>query len=292
MRDPLVSAIIIFKDGQPFISEAIESILKQTYPQLELILADDGSVDGSTEIAEQFADRHAERVKVVHHPNHENLGMSATRNIGVKHSNGEFVAFLDADDVWLPHKILEQVQIMQSHPGIGLVYGKTQIWHNWTAQPGGDKDFFYDLGVEPNRIYEPPEMLANLVENKFQTPTTCNAMILKKAYDKLGGFEESFTGMYEDQIFFSKLYLNWPVYVSDSYWARYRQHAEKAKRNFSRVRYLKERRQFIRFVHKFAQSYWDELDDHTQEILTSELWSSRHPYLDSFAGRFKPHNSK
>lgn len=280
MSSPLVSAIIIFKDGLPFLEDSIESVLTQSYTPLELILVDDGSVDGSETVAATYARRNPEFTTVVCHPKKENKGMSATRNLGVEHSRGEYLAFLDADDVWLPEKTAEQVQIMQAHPDIGLLYGKTQIWHSWTSEPGTPKDFFYDLGVETGRTYNPPELLAILIENKYQTPTTCNAMIRRETYEELGGFEDAFRGLYEDQVFFSKLYMTWPTYVSENYWARYRQHPGNANPKFSRIEYLRQRRAFLRFVYKYAEQHRSMLDERTQKALTRQLWQSNHPYID------------
>ena len=102
---PLVSAVVIFLDAEEFIEEAIESVFAQTYDRWELILVDDGSTDRSTEIARSYAERHPDRVSYVTHPGRVNRGMSASRNRGVEVSSGELIAFLDADDVWLPAKL-------------------------------------------------------------------------------------------------------------------------------------------------------------------------------------------
>ena len=206
--------------------------------------------------------------------------MSASRNLGVQHARGRYIAFLDADDVWLPPKTAEQVAILEAHPDVGLLYGKTQIWHSWSSDPGASDDYFYDLGVEPDKVYPPPALLANLIENRFQTPTTCNAMIRRDAYNELGGFEDTFKGMYEDQVFFSKLYITWPTYVSDRYWARYRQHSGNSGQGFSRTRYLKQRRAFLRFVHGYARPHWPSLDERTRKVLDHQHWQAEHPYLD------------
>ena len=88
----------------------------------------------------------------------------------------------------------------------------------------GYGDFHYDLGVAPDRAYEPPRLFENLLRNVYQTPTTCNALIRHSVVDAVGGFEEAFKGMFEDQVFFAKVLLDHPVFVSDRKWAKYRQH--------------------------------------------------------------------
>src|SRR5262249_40041371 len=133
--EPLVSVIIIFLNAEKFLQEAIESVVAQTYDHWELLLADDGSTDGSTGIARQYADHYPGKVRYLEHAGHQNRGMSASRNLGIRHAVGEYIAFLDADDVWLPHKLEEQVAILNAHPETGMVYGATQVWHSWTGDP-------------------------------------------------------------------------------------------------------------------------------------------------------------
>lgn len=222
-RDPLVSVVIIFLDEAAFLAEAIESVLAQTHSDWQLLLVDDGSSDGSTGIARDYAARHAERIRYMDHEAHANRGMSASRNLGLAHARGKYVAFLDADDVWLPTKLEEQLLIAERFPEVALVYGRTLIWHSWAEGVGTDADFFYDLGVAPDRALQPPLLALLLIGNKAQSPTTCNALMRRNAVLQVGGFEDSFTGMFEDQVLFLKLLLRFPGYVSSSCWAKYRQ---------------------------------------------------------------------
>src|SRR5579862_1030782 len=101
---PLVSVIISFLNGARFIREAVESVFVQTYRNWELLLVDDGSTDQSTQIAREYASLHSENVRYLEHNGHSNRGLSASRNLGIRRSGGEFLAFLDCDDVWLPQK--------------------------------------------------------------------------------------------------------------------------------------------------------------------------------------------
>jgi glycosyltransferase involved in cell wall biosynthesis len=114
---PVVSIITIFLDEERFIGEAVESVSAQTYRDWELLLLDDGSTDGSTEIARRFTEQHPGWIRYLDHPGHANRGMSATRNLGLAHARGPFLAFLDADDVWLPSKLAEQVPTARERAG-------------------------------------------------------------------------------------------------------------------------------------------------------------------------------
>src|SRR5689334_8717967 len=110
---PLVSAVIIFFNGENFLKESIESVRAQTYPNWELLLADDGSTDGSPALARRYAEAEPSRIKYLEHPGHENRGKNAARNLGVRHARGKYIAPLDHDDVWLPNKLEEQVAILE-----------------------------------------------------------------------------------------------------------------------------------------------------------------------------------
>jgi glycosyltransferase involved in cell wall biosynthesis/peptidoglycan/xylan/chitin deacetylase (PgdA/CDA1 family) len=225
---PLVSAVVIFLDAEEFIEEAIESVFAQTYDRWELILVDDGSTDHSPEIARGYAEQHPERVFYATHPDGVNRGMSASRNRGVEVSRGELIAFLDADDVWLPMKLDEQVAVLASHPEVGVVYGRTEWWYSWSGDPGsGVSDYLFDPAVPLDSVIDPPSLVLPLIRNEAP-PYTCSLMVRRGAYERLGGFEESFRGLFEDQVFFAKVFLHERVYVASACWDRYRQHERSA----------------------------------------------------------------
>ncbi len=109
----LVSVVIPVYNGERHIKDAIDSVLAQTYSQVELIVVDDGSTDNTKSLIKEY--------EGVEYRYQKNAGQAAARNSGIKHSRGEFVAFLDADDVWLPDKLEKQVPLF-SDPSVGLVY--------------------------------------------------------------------------------------------------------------------------------------------------------------------------
>lgn len=125
-NDPKASIFIPSFNHAQFLPEAIESVLAQTYPHIELVIVDDGSTDGSLEIANSYAQKHPSTVRVFTHENHANLGISATVNEGFKRSTGDFFSGLPSDDMLLPDKVEKQVRFLQSHPDVGFVYAKVQ----------------------------------------------------------------------------------------------------------------------------------------------------------------------
>lgn len=218
---PAVTAITIFLDEERFLAEAVESVLAQSFADWELILVDDGSKDLSPAIAQSYALRHPDRIRCLAHPGGGNRGMSASRNLGLSQARGRYLGFLDADDVWMPDKLAQQSAILDAHPECGLVYGRTLIWQ---SSDGSGEDFLYPLGVAADAVHRPPRLFELLVENKAQSPTTCNALMRRSLITEVGGFEGGFRGMFEDQAFFAKALLARPAYVDGRIWAKYRQH--------------------------------------------------------------------
>jgi glycosyltransferase involved in cell wall biosynthesis len=108
---PLVSVIVPVHDGAPFLSAAIDSALAQDYRPIELIVVDDGSADDSASIARRYPDVRVSR--------QDHRGVSAARNAGVALATGSLIAFLDADDTWLPGKLARQVELMNQRPDVG-----------------------------------------------------------------------------------------------------------------------------------------------------------------------------
>ncbi len=227
---PLVSCVVIFLNAQRFIQEAIESVLAQTHRNWELLLVDDGSTDASTRIALRYAQEHPGRVRYLEHPGHENRGMSASRNLGIDRARGEHVAFLDADDVWLPRKLERQVEILELQPEAGMVYGSTQYWYSWTGDPADalhdSRDFVERRGVQPNTLVKPPALLATFLRDGGAVPCLCSVLVRREVVEDVGGFEEEFRGQYEDQAFYAKIGLKAPVFVEDGCWSKYRRHPD------------------------------------------------------------------
>jgi glycosyltransferase involved in cell wall biosynthesis len=219
----LVSVILCFYNEKLFLREAIESVLSQDYPQWELFLVDDGSSDESTEIAKEYAAQYPRKIAYLDHAYHQNKGLSASRNAGIKKCRGSYVAFLDADDVWLPDKLRTQINIFRNNPRITVALEASLYWNSWADSKKADT--IVRVGAQEG-IYKAPQLMLSLYPlGKGSAPCPSGIMVHRGVLRRCV-FEELFRGMfqmYEDQAFLCKVYLKETVYVSALCHNKYRQ---------------------------------------------------------------------
>ncbi len=119
----LVSVIIPVYNGERYLGEALASVLQQSYRPLEIIVVDDGSQDGTAQVAQQFGDQ-------VRYTFQTQQGTGPARNHGVALARGDFLAFLDADDLWLPHKLQLQMNALQQDPTLAMAFGQVEQFYS------------------------------------------------------------------------------------------------------------------------------------------------------------------
>ncbi len=276
--EPVVSVVVIFHDDERFLGEAIDSVLGQTFTEWELLLVDDGSTDGSTDIARRVAARQPHRVRYLEHPGHANRGISATRNRGIEDARGQYVAFLDSDDVWIPEKLEEQVTILEANPEVGLLFGASRYWWSWAGEDTrGDK--VMQVGAQGDRVHHPPSLLLQLHplgQGVSPCPSSCIAS--RALLDAVGGFEAHMPGLYDDQGFLTKAYLATPVFVSNKCWDRYRRHPDAITLTSSSVQYDEERRYFLNWFTDYLRAE-GVTDPDVHHMLERAWWPYRHPML-------------
>jgi glycosyltransferase involved in cell wall biosynthesis len=141
MKKPLISCIVPVFNGEKYLGEALDSILKQTYRPLEIIVADDGSTDGTTAVTARYG-------KQIRYLRQDNVGASTARNFGLNAARGEFVAFLDADDLWHLEKLERQMARFEARPELDL--SVTHLQNFWIPELEKEKARF-----EHHRLAEP-----------------------------------------------------------------------------------------------------------------------------------------
>ncbi len=167
---PGISVIIPTYNSARYLPQALDSVFAQNYPQVEIIVVDDGSTDETSQIIRPYRDR-------LLYLRQENAGSAAARNAGLAHAHGKYVVFLDADDWLLPGKLQQQVDILQSQPEVGLVHSGWQL----VSETGNPLET-----VEP--WHEVPTL--DLDGWVWYKPVQMGAMLFRKAWlDRIAGFD-------------------------------------------------------------------------------------------------------
>jgi glycosyltransferase involved in cell wall biosynthesis len=280
----LVSVVMPIHDAGRYLAEAIDSVRAQRYDRWELILVDDGSTDGSAAIAARYADAEPGRITLLRHPDGGSHGASASRNLGLARAGGDFVAFLDADDLWLPENLAEQVPRLRAVPEAGVLYSRTLYWHSW-REPAARRDYMPRLHVPAGRAIPPPELLIRCVQGKASVPCTCSILLRRSVVAEAGGFEPGFPRLYDDQVFYSKLFLLTSVLPVEGCWARYRRHEDSmTMRAAADASYREARRVYLTWLQDYVRRA-PSVAAAMAPILRRELWRCRHPVADYLLDR-------
>ena len=238
----LVSIIIPCYNRADIVNETIDSVLAQTYEKFEIILVDDGSTDNTSEVICAYEDR---RIRYFHQANG---GLSAARNAGLSVAEGEFIAFLDSDDIWLDWKLNAQVEIFRRHAEVGLIWSDMSTFtgagkideerHLRTFYSAYDTVNFEDTherpgmlsdlvpGVSPdlaNSPYYVADVFQHMFSGNLVLPST--AIVRRARLQKSGPFEPEFTGFgAEDYHFYFRICSEGPVAFLDAPTTLYRIH--------------------------------------------------------------------
>lgn len=175
-----VSVVIPMYNSATTIQRTVDSVLKQTYKNLEVIIVDDASSDNSVDIIKEIDDP-----RIILIENDCNMGPSGSRNKGVKYANYAYIAFEDSDDIWLPDKLMLQMELITHNKEYGMVY----CAYAYTTEKSYNK--------VPSDIYEKNELDGYIFDsiwksNKIGTPTM---LIKKEVFDKVGGFNNSLSSI-------------------------------------------------------------------------------------------------
>jgi glycosyltransferase involved in cell wall biosynthesis len=168
----VISVIIPTYNSAQYIREAIDSVLCQTYTDYEIIVIDDGSTDDTRRIIK-------DEYPGVRYYRVQHKGVGSARNYGISMAQGEYIAFLDADDKWLPEKLEKQFNAFNEYPEVGMVFTENRFF--WKAQ-------IVDRGINKRKKLMSGDILANIFMNSYVgTPTV---MVRKSVLDDVGWFEE------------------------------------------------------------------------------------------------------
>jgi glycosyltransferase involved in cell wall biosynthesis len=266
-----VSVIIPAYNAARYITDAIESVLGQSYPPSEVIVVDDGSTDETVEIVRRYGDRIILLQQC-------NRGPAAARNAGIGRASGEFIAFLDADDVWTSRNLELQVGMLTEHPEYVLTYGHVR---RFTGSPSPE---IY-RATPCNNSWPQGDVSVALIRDTIWA--TCAAVVRRRVLTRTGGFDEALR-IGEDYDLWLRIAAVGPVGYVPYYVAAVRLHPESAtrshpfrtvppevrviRRHLNRVRGLRERVGREAFRRRLAKSYLDlSLHDLQRNLLAASL---------------------
>ena len=206
---PKVCVIIPAYNRAKFIRETIDSVLNQTYKNIELIVVDDGSTDDTMKILQEYGDE----LIVLQHPEGINKGPSATINLGMRTSNSKYVAILDSDDLIAPQKIELQVEYLEQHQKVGLVYTNGEAFENIG-------DCLYRMFDSKHCENNNPERF--LLNCYFSVPS--NSLVRRTAFIKAGKFDETLRSAYDHDMGLRLAEITRLAYIDKILWY-YRKHS-------------------------------------------------------------------
>jgi glycosyltransferase involved in cell wall biosynthesis len=201
---PRVSVIMPSYNHEKFVGESIRGVLNQSYRDLELIVTDDGSSDGTVDVIKQFTDP---RIRLFLFE--ENQGASIATNNCIENARGEYIAVLTSDDVFLPGKVEKQVKFLDEHPDIGGVFGYAQIIDEEGNDFTDPDHFYYNIFKQPNRSRY--EWL-----NHFFYKGNClchpSLLIRRECYDTVGLYDPRYAQL-PDLDFWIRLCLKYDIHI-------------------------------------------------------------------------------
>jgi glycosyltransferase involved in cell wall biosynthesis len=217
-----VTVIIPSYNREKYIRATIDSALSQTYENIEIVVVDDGSTDRSRDILIGYGDR----IRFLEHDRRANRGQSAAINLAMRSTRGEYVAILDSDDVWISEKIEKQVDYLEMHPDIGIVYG-----NGYAIDENGE--ILYKLIPPGHREDSDPSRM--LLECHFNIPS--NALVRRSAFDRAGEFDETLRSSQDHDMAIRLLEVTKAAFLDEPVWY-YRQHPDTQSAKHTKRRWV------------------------------------------------------
>ena len=209
---PLITVIVVNYNYGRYLAECVDSVIAQTYPNMEIIVVDDGSTDNSLNILQSYNGK----VFVLHQ---ENKGVSAARNAGVLASNGEWVAFLDSDDTWQPEKLQRQSSCIEDS-AVGMVFCAVEYMDDSGRHLGYTRP---QLGSD---------VLAQLVTFTSPTIAPSSAVVRRECLRDLGGFDEDLSTA-ADLDMWTRIAAKYKICAITTPLVRYRRHSQSMQSNLA-----------------------------------------------------------
>ncbi len=222
---PTVSVVIPTYNALKFLPQTIASVMGQTFQDFELLLIDDGSSDGTADWVAQYNqdvenNPQSQGHKIRFFQQHRG-GVSTARNLGIQNAQGEFVAFLDADDLWVPTKLGQQVHYLNQHPRVGLVHGAIALMN--------------EAGTLTGRVLSSKPVASSLTRLLTQNAVACQTVMVRRScFEQTGGFDAQ-ADTVEDWDLWMRVARFYPIVGLPDVLAHYRQVESSLSRSHERM---------------------------------------------------------
>lgn len=209
---PKVSVIIPTHNRSNLLIEAIKSVINQSYQDYEILVIDDASTDDTEEVIKSINNE-----KIIYIKNESSMGGSQTRNIGIKRSSGEYIAFLDDDDIWLENKLEKQIKIIKENEDVGIVScSNIEIDNNYNIVGEKLRNSF--------KLMKNKEAFHKMLVENFIGGAS-NVLIRKKCLEEVNGFTPCLKSAQETNLYIKILSKGWDLFVCPEILVLYRIHS-------------------------------------------------------------------
>lgn len=254
--NPKVSVIIHFLNAEKYLTQAIESVFRQTFSEWELVLVDGGSTDGSVSIAKEYQKRNPDRVRALEHRGDRTLGIFSSRIWGAKEAHAPLLALLDSDDEWHPQFLERHLALYQSIFGTSkaMVYCPMVYW--WEDPALAAKSFVQPIPVPG--LHNPPDLLFDFIKENYQRSAGNSSVVIAReiileAEHLIGTADEK---ALEDQYLWSWMILKYPIFVSAEPLVRYRQWQGSTCAATKRLQIARKRAKHLAWLLEYLKKYY------------------------------------
>ncbi len=273
---PLVSVIIPSYNRAEYIEDTVQSVLDQSYKELEIIFVDDGSNDTTEDILKKYVARNQ-----LTYIRQENQGVSIARNRGIDRAQGEYVAFLDDDDIWYPSKLEKQVEIMMKYPEFVMVHTDCSIIDS--------RGRLLRYSANPHRQSHNGYVFDEFFRSYRCIPLTSSMLVRKDVFRNIGYFDKNLP-VAQDYDFCLRLSLAYPIYFLNLPLVKYRitpgsgSRKNKAKRVIEceglLKRFIAQHSEYFEQHPKLLREKWESFNiEAAFELWNTGNYSSSHTYF-------------
>lgn len=226
----MISIITPIYNDRRYLPETAASVMAQTRSDWEWVIVDDGSSDGTYEYCLDLARRDS-RIRVMRHPGGSNLGPAASRNLAIRYASGEYLAFLDGDDLFLHDKLERDIATFERHPDAVSLYSRILNWYDEANPPElSARNKAGVLGIACDEVLAAPTILLHVLRNLYdavcQLPATCSFVVRRSALPREEElFNPSFRN-FEEYVMFTRIFLRYPTVVCSDIRSIYRRRPE------------------------------------------------------------------